>query len=245
MAISGRGLSFKWDIPTGAVAIAAAALCLVPTLGFMLAWHMQVDLRAFTLFATLPALVLLGVCEFFLVSKSPLLFNRFATGLVGGLAATLALDLVRLPGEFLFKGAPDWVPMIGQHLVGDIIGIAPTPEAVLLGYGYHYLLIGALQGAAYSLILGRGRWYWGTIVGAVAGLVMILMPQAQLLAVARGFDLFAASAIWLVAFAVGGTALGAVVQRLGRTVTNAFYVVFMREELVETPELALAGERRA
>lgn len=244
MVNTDRGLSFKWDVPTGAVSIAAALLCLVPTLGFLMAWHMQVDLRAFTLFATLPALVLLGACELFMVKKSPLLFNRFATGLVGGVIATLVLDLVRLPGELMFKGAPDWVPMIGQHLVGDIIGIAPTAEAVALGYGYHYLLIGALQGAAYSLILGRGRWYWGTVMGAVAGVVMVLLPQAQLLTVARGFDLFTASALWLVAYTVAGTVLGAVVQRLGRTVTNAFYVVFMREELVETPELALAGERR-
>ena len=244
MVNSGRSLSFKWDIPTGVVAIVAAVLCLVPTLGFLMAWHMQVDLRTFTLFATLPALVLLGACELFLVNKSPLLFNRFATGLVGGVAATLALDLIRLPGELLFKGAPDWVPMIGQHLVGDIIGIAPSPTAVLLGYGYHYLLIGALQGAAYSLVLGRGRWYWGTALGAVAGVIMAVLPQAQLLTVARGFDLMVASALWVTAFTVAGTVLGAVVQRLGRTVTNAFYVVFMREEQVETPELALAGERR-
>lgn len=245
MAFTGRAQSFKWDTSTGLVAIAAAVLCLVPTIGFLMAWHMQVDLRAFTLFATLPALLALGACELFLVRKSPLLFNRFATGLVGGLIATLALDLIRIPASQLFKGAPDWVPMIGQHLVGDMIGIAPTTEALVLGYGYHYLLIGALQGAAYSLILGRGRVHWGTMVGVVAGLVMLALPQARLLTVATGFDLVTASAIWLVAYTVAGTVLGAVVQRLGRTVTNAFYVVFMREEQIETPELALAGERRA
>jgi hypothetical protein len=245
MAYTGRAQSFKWDTSTGLVAIVAAVLCLIPTIGFLMAWHMQVDLRSFTLFATLPALIALGACELFLVRKSPLLFNRFATGLVGGLAATLALDIIRLPATLLFKGAPDWVPMIGQHLVGDMIGIAPTTEAIALGYGYHYLLIGALQGAAYSLILRRGRMHWGTLVGAVAGLIMIALPQARMLIVATGFDLVTASAIWLVAYTVAGTVLGAVVQRLGRTVTNAFYVVFMREELVETPELALAGERRA
>jgi hypothetical protein len=231
--ISGRDRSFKWDLSAGLVALIASTLCLVPLIGFLLAWHMQVDLRSFTLFATIPALVALGACELFLVRKSELLFNRFAAGLTGGLLATLAFDLVRLPATMLFKGAPDYVPMIGQHLVRETIGIAPSATATALGYGYHYLLIGALAGAAYSLTLGRGRWDWGALAGLALGIGFIALPQAQLLTVGRGFDLTTASLTWVAAFVAGGAVLGGVVQALCRTATNVLYVVFMREEPVE------------
>jgi hypothetical protein len=231
--VTGRGNSFKWDLSSGLVALIAATLCLVPLVGFLLAWHQVVDLRDFTLFATLPALIVLGACELFLVRKSPMLFNRFAAGLVGGIVATAAFDLVRLPAAFLFKGAPDYVPMIGQYLVGDTIGIAPSAQALFLGYGYHYLLIGALAGAAYSLTLGRGRWYWGAVMGLAMAIGFIALPQVQLLTVATGFDLTTASLTWVAAFVAGGAVLGGVVQALCRTATNVLYVVFMREEPVE------------
>lgn len=231
--ISNRDTSFKWDLSAGLVALIAATLCLVPLIGFVLAWHMRVDLRDFTLFATIPALLAIGACELFLVRKSPMLFNRFAAGLTGGLLATLAFDLVRLPAAYLVKGAPDYVPMIGQHLANETIGIAPTTTAMVLGYGYHYLLIGALAGAAYSLTLGRGRWYWGALAGLAIAVAFIALPQAQLLTVATGFDLTTASLTWVAAFVAGGAVLGGVVQALCRTATNVLYVVFMREEPVE------------
>jgi hypothetical protein len=231
--LSNRDATFKWDLSSGLVALIAAALCLVPLVGFVVAWHMQVDLRMFTLAATLPALLALAVCEAFLVRKSPMLFNRFGAGLIGGLLATVAFDLVRVPAAWLFKGAPDYVPMIGQHMRSETIGIAPTLAANMVGYGYHYLLVGALAGAAYSLTLGKGRWYWGAIAGLVAGVAFVLLPQARLLTVATGFDLTTASAIWIAAFAIGGAVLGAVVHALCRTATNVLYVVFMREEPVE------------
>lgn len=231
--ISNRDASFKWDLSAGLVALIAATLCLVPLIGFVLAWHMQVDLRAFTLWATIPALLAIGACELFLVRKSPMLFNRFAAGLTGGLVATLAYDLVRLPAAYLVKGAPDYVPMIGQHLANETIGIAPSATAMVLGYGYHYLLIGALAGAAYSLTLGRGRWYWGALAGLAIAIAFIALPQAQLLTVATGFDLTTASLTWVAAFVAGGAVLGGVVQALCRTATNVLYVVFMREEPVE------------
>lgn len=241
MSLYGRAPAFKWDFSTGLASVLAAVLCFVPLVGFLAAWHMRVELPQFTRAGVLPALVLLAVCEWYLVRRSPLLFNRFASGLVGGLVATLLFDLVRVPGALAMKGAPDLAPVIGQHLTGEAIGIAPSMKAIALGYGYEYLLVGALLGAAYSLILGRGRWYWGTICGLVAGIGFVSLPQFGLFSVAEGFSLPMASAFYLVAFLVAGTALGAVVQRLGRTTTNAFYVVFLREERVEAPELVGAG----
>lgn len=234
--------SFRWDLSTGLATCAAAVLCLVPTIGFLVAWHMAVELPTWTRWATLPALFALAGVEYYLVSRHPALFNRLATGLVGGLAAVAALDVVRLPFAWLMKGAPDWVPLIGQYLAREPIGIMPSTTALALGYGYHYLLVGALLGATYSLTLGRGRWYWAMLIGGVCGLGFMALPQARLLAVATGFDPVFAGGVWLGAFLVAGAVLGAVVQALGRTTTNALYVVFLREAPLEVPQAA--GRRR-
>lgn len=236
-----RAGSFRWDLATGLATCLAAILCLVPTIGFLASWHMAADLPAWTRWATLPAILGLAALEFYLVRRHPVLFNRLAAGLVGGVAAVAALDLVRLPFAWLTKGAPDWVPLIGQFLGREPIGIMPTTTAATLGYGYHYLLIGALLGATYSLIVGKGRWYWAMLAGGVLGLGFVALPQARLLAVATGFDAMTAGAVWMAAFLAGGAVLGAVVQALGRTRTNALYVVFLREEPLEVPELAGVG----
>lgn len=238
-----RGPSFRWDLSTGLATCAAALLCLLPVVGFVASWHMLADLASWTRLVTLPALLALGALELYLVRRHPALFNRFATGLVGGVAAAAALDVVRLPFAVFVKGAPDWVPTLGQNLIHETVGIAPTGTAALLGYGYHYLLIGALLGATYSLLVGKGRWYWAMIAGGLAGLGFIALPQARLTAFAMGFDPMAAGAIWMCAFLAAGAVMGGVVQALGRTTTNALYVVFLREEPLEVPELA--GVRRS
>lgn len=233
---------FQWDRTTGLVAVAAAILCLVPTVGFLLAWHQQLELKAFVSFVVLPALLGLGACELYLVSKSPLLFNRLASGLAGGLAATLALDAIRVPAAYLMKGLPDHVPMIGQYYLGEAVGIAPTWQAFAVGYGYHYLLMGALLGAAYALIVGTGRLRFAVGLGVACGVAFATLPQFQLLAVATGFALPAATAIVAFAVSIGGLALGGVVSRLGRTRANALRVAFLRA----CPEEAAveAGARR-
>ena len=219
---------FQWDRTTGLAAVGAALLCLVPTVGFLLAWHQLVDLRTFVVYAVLPALMALGALELFLVAKSPLLFNRLASGLVGGVVATLALDAVRVPAAYLVKGLPDHVPMIGQLVLREVVGIAPTWQAVAVGYGFHYLLMGALLGAAYALVVGTGRLRFAVALGVAAGVAFAALPQFQLLAVATGFALPLASAIAGFGATVAGLALGGVVARLGRTRANALRVAFLR-----------------
>jgi hypothetical protein len=224
---------FQWDRHTGLVAVAAALLCLVPTAGFVLAWHQLVDLKAFMTWAILPTLALLGMCELYLVSKSPLLFNRLTSGLVGGVAATFALDAVRLPASYLMKGLPDHVPMIGQFYLGEAAGIAPSWQAMVLGYGYHYLLVGALLGAAYALVVGTGRLNFAVALGVVAGLAFVALPQFQLLTVATGFVLPTAAVLTAVAAIAAGAVLGTVVKRMGTTRANALRVAFLRARPVE------------
>lgn len=241
MSFAGRPATFRWDLGSGVVSVLAAVLCLVPTLGFLAAWHLQVTLADFTRWATIPALLALAACEFYLVRRSPLLFNRLASGLVGGLVATFAFAVFHAVGSWVFGGAPDFGPVVGQHLRGELIGIAPSAPATGLGYAYEYLLMGSLLGGAYSLLIGRGRWYWAMACGIVAGIGFVLLPQFRLFTVAMGFSLGTVSAIYVVSAVLAGAVLGAVVHRLGRTQANAFYVVFLREEQVE--RLGLERER--
>jgi hypothetical protein len=228
-----HSVPFRWDFAAGVAALCAAVLCVVPTVGAALAWQMQVDLLTFTRFAVLPALLLLGVCELYLVKRHPDLFNRLASGLVGGLLATLALDAVRLPAAYVFHWAPDFVPQFGQMLLGETAGISPSFAAIALGYGYSYLLMGALLGGAYALVIGRGHWWGGLVAGAAMGLMLTALPQFQLIAVAMGFDLPTACAVDAGALALAGLFLGSAVQRLGRTRANVLRIVFLRESAVE------------
>jgi hypothetical protein len=233
---STRPRSFQWTPTAGWVDLIAAALCLVPTIGFLLAWHMQVDLLSFTLIATVPALACVGLCGYGLIRTSPIFFNRLFAGLVGGLVATVAFDALRFPATTQFKGVPDYVPLIGQHLLRETIGIAPSVQAVVLGYGYHYLLTGALLGVAYSLVSGRGHRVWGLLLGVLAGLGFIALPQFRLLSVAEGFNLDLASLQMVLAFTLAGGVLGAVVRALGQTKANVLSVVFLREAPIEAQE---------
>jgi hypothetical protein len=225
--------TFRWDATAGLASLAAGVLCLVPTLGVLAAWHMQVDMAAFMRFAVLPTLVLLAACEFYLINRHPLLFNRLAAGLVGGLAATAAFDLIRLPATYVFHLAPDFVPVWGQLLLGEMVGVAPSTGAIALGYAISYLLVGTLVGAADSLTLGRSTWRLGLALGLAAGLAFTLLPQFGLLTVAMGFAIFPASASVTAASTLGGLVLGAVVQRLGRTRANVINIVFLRTEVTE------------
>lgn len=217
----------------GRLDLIVAALCLIPTLGFLMAWHMQVDLKLFTAFVTVPALIALMACEVWMVNKAPELFNRVASGLVGGVVATLALDALRVPAAYLLKGAPDYVPMVGQNLMHEMVGIAPSLKAVVLGYGYHYLLMGALLGAAYALVAGRVRRSWSLPAGLVAGVAFAFLPQFQMLAVATGFSLPVAMAIVAVGFGLAGAALGLVVDG-GRRRARVMQVTFLPELAVES-----------
>lgn len=231
--------TFTWNSPTGLVALIAAVLCLLPTTGFLLAWQQFVDLATYTRFVTLPAVVLLAVCEWFLVRRSPLLFNRLAAGLVGGVVATLVFDLVRYPATFAMHGAPDFVPMIGQYLTHEMIGIAPSPVALVVGYAYHYMLDGALLGAAYSLTFGRGHWSWALGFAAIAAIAFDSLPQAQLLVTATGYGLVSALATWAAAFLAAGAVLGVLVRRWSATRANVLSVVFLRQHPTEVPEALL------
>jgi hypothetical protein len=201
---------------TDRIDLVTAALALVPSAGFLLAWHMQLDLAHFAAVAILPALVALMACETWMATHRPEMLRRLVAGLVGGMAATALFDAIRLPAAYLAKGAPDFVPMIGQFFLHETIGIAPTAKAVMLGYAFHYLLIGALVGGAYGLVAGRMHRSWAALAGVVVGLGFTLLPQFQLLAVASGFSLLTAGAVMMAAFAGAGLVLGTVVKRLDR-----------------------------
>ncbi|MNS34077.1 hypothetical protein D3C72_661990 [compost metagenome] len=210
-----------------------AALCLVPAVGFVLAWHMQVDFATFARFAILPALLALVACETWMARKAPAMLKRLAVGLMGGLVATAAFDLVRLPASLLFKGAPDYVPLVGQHLLGETIGIAPTAKAVMIGYGFHYLLMGALLGGAYALLAGRVHAAWGLGAGLLLGVAFAALPQFQLLSVGSGFSVEVAMAVVVAAFGAAGAILGTVVDGLGRANPTVTPIGFWRETPIE------------
>lgn len=191
-----------------------APLALLPAAAAVLAWGMAVDLAQVVRWGLLPFLLALGLAEATLARRQPGAFTRFAWGLGAGLVAVATWDTVRLAAGAAFRAIPDFVPMWGQMILNEPIGIAPSLAAVALGYGYHALLIGALGGGAVALLAGR-RLSAGTgaLGGAVLGLGLALFPQFQLLTIATGRGLWLACATAVAGLALAGAVYGAIMKR--------------------------------
>lgn len=233
MTFLARIQDFSQTRLTGAIAGLAALLCLVPAVGFLLAWHMQLDLRTFTTFATVPALLALMGLELWMAAHRPALLKRVAAGLVAGVAATAAFDAIRLGAASLFHSAPDYVPMVGQHLLHETIGIAPTAKALLLGYGYHYMLVGALLGVAVALVAGRVRRALGLVAGLALGAAFAWLPQMQLLSVGTGHALDTVLVTLVAASAAAGLVFATVLDRVQPATKGRLHVHFLRQSHAE------------
>lgn len=233
MTFLARIQDFSQTRLTGAIEGLAALLCLVPAVGFLLAWHMQLDLKAFTTFVTVPALLALMGCELWMAAHRPTLLKRVAAGLVGGIAATAVFDAVRLGAAALFQSAPDHVPMVGQHLLHETIGIAPTAKALLLGYGYHYFLVGALLGVAVALVAGRVRRSLGLAAGLALGTAFAWLPQMQLLSVGTGHMLDTVLVTLVAASAAAGLVYATVLGRVQPPTKGRLHVHFLRQTHAE------------
>lgn len=143
--------------------------------------------RDFILFPSIAILVAVGI---FASLKSKRLANRLISGLWIGAVATLALEAIRIPGYAVLHWLPgdDMIMMPGMFLTGvaptlmDLMNMMmsgqpmqPPANVMMTGTLYHFWN-GATMGAIYTLIMGKGRWYYGLIWGFIINLGMMLAP---------------------------------------------------------------------
>jgi len=189
-----------------------AGLCLLFGLGSvwpLLAWVYRLGSFAgwFWFFALPGALFVAGISVVCNRRRfHPALQVAVAAGLLGGLSATVAYDLVRVP--FLVLGYRLFAP-ISTYGILMTLGAASSPGTETLGWLYNFMN-GALFGVAYGMIgLGR-RWWWAIPFALGLETMTVVTPYADVYGLRGKPDVIA---IAYGAHVFYGVALGVVVQR--------------------------------
>lgn len=116
--------------------------------------------------ALLPSIGLLAVL--WLIARAAgyrRLVNRIETGVWVGFVATAALDALRLV-SFRLGLLPGNMPRMFGVLILDQMAMGPTLRSDFVGGLYHFW-ISACFGLAYTLLMGRTRWWGGLIWGLI------------------------------------------------------------------------------
>ena len=188
--------------------ILCASLSLAALVAHVLGW---MAMPYFLEFFAVPAFLLLfALAAYARRVRAELFLNGLVVGGLGGLAATLVYDGVRIfvHQTHLF-GYNGIVPILlfGSWITGRPVASA---AAAVSGWTYHYWN-GISFGIMYALMLGRRHWLFGVGYGIVMECFMLgLFPL--FLRVSNKFDFIAVSMLGHLFY---GAVLGAGVQRFG------------------------------
>ena len=188
------------------------------------------SMRTFTLFVSLPALLVLLVLA--LVDRirgNRLLWRGVMMGAIAGLLAAVAYDAFRLPFVFarplgiesvvpplpLFKV----FPRFGAMILGQSIDQTDfSPAAHLLGWTYHFSN-GLTFGIMYLAVVGvatKRHWAWAVVMAVGLELAMLFTPYPKVFGIHTTATFVA---VTLAAHLVFGVSLGLLTRRLWRAHT--------------------------
>ncbi|MCL5769795.1 MAG: hypothetical protein M1588_00540 [Planctomycetes bacterium] len=172
------------------------------------------NMQTLALWLLLPSIgVLVATLGFAIWRGYRRLVDRVVVGIAAGLSATIGLEAVRITSFRVFNGMPGDLPQLLGVLLLNRFMEGPTIWSTTLGYAYHFWN-GACFGIIFAVILGRRRWFWGTIYGLLVGTGFLLSPATTALGVG-----FFASQIPAMQVTVGlahlifGTILGLLCRR--------------------------------
>ncbi len=135
----------------------------------------MVEMPVLVRWALLPSIVLLAAVWALARSFGFMrLTNRIWTGLWVGFSAGAALDSFRLI-SFHLGFLPGNLPRMFGVLITDTMAQGPTPFSDVVGSLYHYW-VSACFGLAYTLLVGRTRWWGGLIWGLIIEVGMMTTP---------------------------------------------------------------------
>lgn len=189
------------------------------------------ELRNFVL---IPSVIAIFAVTILSHKKFPHTSKRIFVGIASGAVATLALEIIRIPGYLFTKWIPmdDMVMLPGMLLTekaSSIMGVqkiimesgmqmnlfVPPIDAIIAGALWHFWN-GATFGIVYSLLIGKGRLWYGLIWGFIIEIGMMLAPWLIMMKgpfgiqYMDGYNIFVISLVAHLAF---GAVLGILVQR--------------------------------
>jgi hypothetical protein len=156
----------------------------------------------------LPAALLLLATVGLLYRANDSLARISAAGLAAGAVATIALEVIRLPGFWLGFMPGNLPRLMGVLLLGQFAS-GPSLKSDIAGWAYHFWN-GTSFGLIYVLVFGTCRLWAGAVFGVLLGFGFMLSPVVSSLGVGflglkflRGFPVTVT-----VAHAAFGLALG-------------------------------------
>lgn len=135
--------------------------------------------------ALLPSVGLLGVV--WVAARAAgytRLVNRIEAGLWVGFVSTAALDAFRLT-SFSLGLLPGNMPRMFGVLILDQMAAGPSTLSDLVGAVYHFW-VSACFGLAYTLLVGRTRWWGGLIWGLIVEVGM-MTTSPMVIAMGTGY----------------------------------------------------------
>lgn len=163
----------------------------------------------------LPSLLLLTLVAIAAtLSGMERLRNRLWAGIWIGAATTAALDVIRLTG-FQMGYMPGDLPRMFGVLILDQMARGPSTASDIVGSLYHYW-VGACLGIAFTVFMGRFRWWGGLIWGLIVELGMMVTPPMVVamdtgyFGLKKGYGILVVTMLAHIAF---GVALGMLSER--------------------------------
>jgi len=109
--------------------------------------------------------------------------SQIRNGILGGLAGTIGLEIVREAG-FHLGGMPGDMPKLLGVLLLNQFAKGPDTLSNIAGWSYHFWN-GASFGIIYSILFGRGRKWSGILYALLIGVGFMVSPAVIAMGVGR------------------------------------------------------------
>ena len=100
--------------------------------------------------------------------------RQILNGIMGGAVATIGLEIVREIG-FHLGGMPGDMPKLMGVLLLNHFASGPDTLSNIAGWSYHFWN-GAAFGIIYSILIGKGKVWYGLIFGILIGIGFMMSP---------------------------------------------------------------------
>lgn len=155
--------------------VATVISLFVPIWGVLLAPTKLISIPMYLIVVGGMALLIVIGTLIYAKHRNLVLLNRFLIGYIGGLLGTTVIMLLVMGGVAL-KLMPNMLYGLGNLALGNGLTDAPSTQAAIAGITYHFLLNGAAWGAAYALIIGKARWWYGVFFGMAVWAAFMVSP---------------------------------------------------------------------
>ena len=191
---------------------AACFFICIPSVGALLAKLYSIaSMKAVALSVAVPASAgLVGILVWAKRSRRKQLADRLAIGVVGGLLATVAYDLIRIP--FHMAGLRIFAP-ISAFGVWLADATCSSRFTEVIGWSYHYWN-GITFGIMYALFARNRHWGWAIMWACLLETIAILSPFGRIFSLLGNYSAIGIAYLGHVAY---GVPLGLMVYRWDAT----------------------------